>query len=285
MPSPIEDFAPAKINLTLQVIGRRDDGYHQLDSLVAFADVGDRLRFAPADTLGLTVTGPFGAILAGEPENLVLTAARALQAADNVGHGAAISLEKHLPVASGIGGGSADAAAALRGLSRLWGLDLPPGALQEIALGLGADVPVCLDSKACLMRGIGEALAPLAALPPLPALLVNPGRPLSTACVFKARQGGFSQAGATPPPEERDSFLAWLQTRQNDLQAAALAVCPEIASVPAALAASAGCRLARMSGSGATFFGLYDGAEAAEAAARRLRQDQEDWWVTATTLR
>lgn len=285
MPIPTEEFAPAKINLTLQVTGRRDDGYHQLDSLVAFADSGDHLQFTPADGLDLAVTGPFAAALADEPENLVLRAARALQKAGNVRQGAAITLEKHLPVASGIGGGSADAAAALRGLSRLWGLALPPETLTEIALALGADLPVCLESKACLMRGIGAEIAPLAALPPLPAVLVNPGRPLSTASVFKARQGPFSQVDGSLPPEEHEALLTWLQDRPNDLQAAALRVCPEIAKVPAALAEGVDCRLARMSGSGATFFGLYDSADAASAAAGLLRQEQADWWVMATTLR
>ena len=288
----LSEFALAKVNLFLHVTGRRADGYHLLDSLVVFPAVGDRLHVAPANTLSLTVEGPFGAALAGETDNLVLRAARTLGGAA----GARIVLEKHLPVASGIGGGSADAAAALRLLCRLWGLPLaaPPGAsappaemapaaLTPIALTLGADVPVCLASRPARMGGVGEVLTPAPALPPAGLVLVNPGAALATAAVFRARSAAFSAPAALPAswadaPEMADD----LAKLRNDLQPPAIALLPVIGTVLAALAAAPACLLARMSGSGATCFGLFPDAPTAEAAARALARP--GWWCWGGAL-
>jgi 4-diphosphocytidyl-2-C-methyl-D-erythritol kinase len=284
MPPPpdLASFAPAKVNLTLRVTGRRSDGYHLLDSLVVFAGVGDRLTVAPEAALSLTVTGPFGAGLAAEPDNLVLRAARALATAAGILPRGALTLEKNLPVASGIGGGSADAAAALRLLARLWGLSPPEGMLEALALGLGADVPVCLARRPVRMAGIGEVLAPVPALPPLGIVLVNPGVACSTAAIFRARAtagAGFSAADALPPAAlfaTPASLAAALAASGNDLEAPAITVAPAIASVLTALRAQPDCLLARMSGSGATCFGLFSDAAAAARAARAL--PGEGWW-------
>ncbi|MBK1662455.1 4-(cytidine 5'-diphospho)-2-C-methyl-D-erythritol kinase, partial [Paracraurococcus ruber] len=192
------ESAPAKVNLYLHVTGRREDGYHLLDSLAVFGPVADALRVAPADDLALALEGPFGATLAAEPDNLVLRAARALAAAAGVPARAAMVLTKRLPVASGIGGGSADAAAALRGLDRLWGLGLGEARLAAIAAPLGADIPVCVASRPARMQGVGEALSAAPALPPCGLLLANPGVALPTPAVFKARAGGFTPPAALP---------------------------------------------------------------------------------------
>jgi 4-diphosphocytidyl-2-C-methyl-D-erythritol kinase len=275
-------FAPAKVNLTLRVTGRRSDGYHLLDSLVVFAGVGDRLTIAPGEDLSLTITGPFGPGLAAEPDNLVLRAARGLAAAAGVVARGALTLEKNLPVASGVGGGSADAAAALRLLARAWGVSLPEGRLAALALGLGADVPVCLTPCPARMGGIGEVLAPVPALPPLGMVLVNPGVACSTAAVFRARAAagtGFSAADAVPPAERfatPASLAAALGASGNDLEAPAIAVAPAIAAALAALRDQEGCLLARMSGSGATCFGLFPNAAAASRAARGFAG--AGWW-------
>lgn len=274
------ETARAKINLSLRVLGRRADGYHELSSLVVFAGVGDRLSFKAADHLSLDVTGPFGASLHEEADNLVLRAARALRAASGCAKGAHIVLDKRLPVASGIGGGSADAAAALRGLSRLWGVSAD---LEELALGLGADVPVCLESVPALMEGIGERLRPVPPLPPLHLVLVNPGVGVSTGEVFR-----LLAAPALPDRLPVDvlwregGFFDWLAARPNDLEAPSRKVCPEIGGVIEALAATRGCLLARMSGSGATCFGLYADEGSAGTAAQGLRERHPGWWILAT---
>lgn len=264
-------FAPAKVNLYLHVTGKRADGYHLLDSLAVFPAVGDVVEITPAASLSLQLGGDFGGSLAAEPDNLLLKAARAL--APDLG--ADLRLEKNLPVASGIGGGSADAAAALRGLSALWGLgqvDLP-----AIALALGADIPVCLRSVPARMQGIGEILAPAPRLPTFGMVLVNPGVAVSTPAVFKARQSGF-----TPPPmlpalwPDAAAMAADLGRCTNDLQAAAIALQPIIAEVLACLGVLPGALLARMSGSGATCFALFPTPAAAQAAANMITQ--KDWW-------
>ena len=275
-----EAFAPAKINLTLHVTGRRDDGYHLLDSLVVFADVGDRLTVAPAETLSLRVTGPRAAGVPTGADNLVLRAARAL-APD---HGAAITLDKRLPAASGIGGGSADAAAAVRALAALWHLP-PPDPATLIALG--ADVPVCLASRPARMSGLGEALAPCPALPPFHLVLANPGVAVSTPAVFRAlaRPENPPMPATLPPWPDAAALAAWLATMRNDLETPATALCPAIHGVLVALAARPGCLLARMSGSGATCFGLFADPAAAAAAARALETAQPDWWVANTAPR
>jgi 4-diphosphocytidyl-2-C-methyl-D-erythritol kinase len=262
--------ACAKVNLYLHVLGRRPDGYHTLDSLVVFAGAADLLHGTAADTMSLTFGGPFGAVLAAEADNLVLRAARAM------GHvaGARLTLEKHLPVASGIGGGSADAAAALRLLPRLWGC---APASPSLALSLGADVPVCLASLPCRMAGIGEVLAPAPALPPFGIALVNPGVAVATAAVFRARAGAFSNPAALPDRwDSAAAMAADLAALRNDLEPPAIAVCPAIADVLAALRATPGCLLARMSGSGATCYGLYETTECAESAAALCARP--GWW-------
>jgi 4-diphosphocytidyl-2-C-methyl-D-erythritol kinase len=277
--SDLTEFAPAKINLHLHVIGRRDDGYHLLDSLVVFAGVGDRLTVSPSDALSLQLTGPFAAGLRAEPDNLVLRAARALGGFGGVRPVGALVLEKNLPVASGIGGGSADAAAALRLLSRFWDIAAGPEDLARIGQGLGADVPVCIASRPAIMGGIGEVLA---AAPPLPRaglVLVNPGAAVSTPSVFRARTGGFSSPAGFPGQgwTSVDALVGSLLPTRNDLELPARALAPSIGSALDALAAVPGCLLARMSGSGATCFGLFASAEAAEAAAAALARP--GWWT------
>ncbi len=269
-------FAPAKVNLALRVTGRRADGYHLLDSLAVFAGVGDVVSATPAEGLSLSLAGPGAEALQAEPDNLVLRAARALADAAGVPARAAITLEKHLPVASGIGGGSADAAAALRVLDALWGAAIGAEGLRQIAAGLGADVPVCVESRPMRMRGVGEVLDPVPPLPPFGLLLANPRLALATPAVFKARAPGFSPPIAYPEAWRDAAALAeWLRPLGNDLEAAAVSLCPPIAEVLAAIAATPGCLLARMSGSGATCFGIFATPAAAEAAAAIL---PAGWW-------
>jgi 4-diphosphocytidyl-2-C-methyl-D-erythritol kinase len=266
-------FAPAKVNLYLRLTGRRADGFHLLDSLAVFAGIGDRVSATASDALELTLAGPEAGALVAEPDNLVLRAARALAQVTGAARGAALHLEKHLPVASGIGGGSADAAAALRVLAALWGVtaDLP-----AIAERLGADVPVCVTGQPARMRGVGEVLSPVPALPPCGLLLANPRLPLATPAVFRDRQGGFSPEASLPTGWADAGALAdWLRPLGNDLQAAAISLCPPVAEVLAAIAAQPGCLLARMSGSGATCFGIFATAEAASTAAAGLPRE---WW-------
>lgn len=277
--------APAKVNLTLHVVGKRDDGYHLLDSLVAFAGVGDTLDFAPADTLSLDVTGPTAAQIP-DGENIVLKAARLLaEAAGGQAQGAAIRLTKRLPVAAGIGGGSADAAATLKGLIRLWSLTLPAESLSRVALAIGADVPVCLAGAPTRMMGIGERLEPAPALPPAWLVLVNPMVPLHTPPVFKARTGPFSEADPLKEsPADAHALAAALASRRNDLTPPAISIEPVVGEVLAAIAATPGCLLPRMSGSGATCFGLYGTEAEALAAAAALAAAQPGWWVAPARL-
>jgi 4-diphosphocytidyl-2-C-methyl-D-erythritol kinase len=257
------------------VLGRRTDGYHLLDSLVVFAATGDVLHAAPAEALTLAVTGPFAAGLAAESDNLVLRAARALAAAAGIVPGAHLTLDKRLPVASGIGGGSADAAAALRLLARLW--QVAP-ASAELALSLGADVPVCLHGRPTRMGGVGEALAPAPRLPPCGLVLVNPGVAVATPAVFRARNGPFSAPLALPAGwADAAALAADLANMRNDLEAPAAMLEPAIGVVLAELRALPGVLLARMSGSGATCFALLATAAAAEAAAARVARP--GWWV------
>ncbi len=285
----LEEPAPAKVNLALHVTGRRGDGYHLLDSLVAFAGVADRLSFAPSRTLELEVGGPFADGLETDEGNLVLRAAHGLAAATGVSAGAAIRLEKNLPIASGIGGGSADAAAALRGLMRLWNAELDDDGLQALALRLGADVPVCLAARSCRMRGIGEQIVDVPHLPGFDAVLVNPMQAVSTAEVFSQLGIAPDSAAAaemTPLPQngETENWLDWLKDQRNDLEEPAVAMVPEIARCLAQLRACGGCRLARMSGSGATCFGLFADSGSAQAAGERISRHAPAWWVAATTL-
>jgi 4-diphosphocytidyl-2-C-methyl-D-erythritol kinase len=277
-------FAPAKINLFLHVTGRRVDGFHLLDSLVAFADCGDMLHASAAADLSLTVGGPFGADLTAGSDNLVLRAALALAAEAGVPAHARLRLEKHLPVASGIGGGSADAAATLRLLTGLWRIAPDPSVLERLALRLGADVPACLERRPVRMTGVGEHLAPVPALPACFVLLVNPGVPVATAAVFKARSGPFSAPAQLPKSwPDVTSLAAGLAALTNDLEAPARTLCPVIGDVLASITAQPGCLLARMSGSGATCFGLFASLEAARQAAGAT--NRPGWWVWAGALR
>jgi len=279
--------APAKLNLYLHVLGRRDDGYHELDSLVVFADVADLVTIADADAPSLQIEGPFAVTLAGEPleTNLVWRAAAAL--AERLGRSPSVSirLSKHLPVASGIGGGSADAAACLRALARLWALDDDEPALQEVAIGLGADVPVCLACRPSYIGGIGEHLIQPPALPSCYVVLVNPRMGVSTPAVFKARRGEFSgQARFSSTPIDVRALAVLLLERGNDLAEPATRLVPVIADVLAALTETHACLLARLSGSGATCFGLYENAAKARLAAGAIQRDQPSWWVRPARL-
>ena len=285
----LTEFAPAKVNLTLHVLGRRADGYHEIESLVAFADVGDRLTLQPGKQLDLAVQGPTGAAAGAAADNLVLKAARAL--ADRV-KGLRLGrfvLDKQLPVAAGLGGGSSDAAVALRLLARANGLGLHDERVRAAAQATGADVPVCLEPKARMMRGIGELLSDPMTLPEIAAVLVNPGVAVPTKDVFAALA-----APVLAGPPEPDEFIAidtdaaslvpLLTGRRNDLQPPAIKLRPVIADVLRALEGSTNCLLARMSGSGATCFGLFGSAAAADEAAQRMQAAHPGWWVRATKL-
>jgi 4-diphosphocytidyl-2-C-methyl-D-erythritol kinase len=284
-------LAPAKVNLTLHVTGQREDGYHLLDSLVAFAPVGDRLSIVDANTLSLTVEGPEAAGVPSDMKNLALRAA-ALVAGDR---GAALTLEKHLPAAAGIGGGSSDAAAALRAMlafSDQQEIDAmlvdPMVSLEPLALdilGLGADVPMCLLPRPLRAGGIGEKIT-FQQLPTLHAVLVNPRVPVPTPAVFQALETRQND----PMPEPLPAFATleqatgWLAAQRNDLEQPAIAVQPAIGTVLEAIGVTEGCHLARMSGSGATCFGLYATSQEAHAAAERLRKDTPNWWIVPTWL-
>lgn len=282
--------APAKINLTLHVLGRRPDGYHALESLVTFAGTGDDLRLEPAETLSLVVSGPTAPLAGHDADNLVLKAARLLSERVPGLRVGQFHLTKRLPVAAGIGGGSSDAAAALRLLARLNGFPLSHPALREAARLTGADVSVCLEPRARMMRGAGDELGPALHLPRLFAVLVNPRVPVETPMVFKAL--GLQAGDALPGPGHPDiaagseaSLLAAVRAARNDLEPAACRVQPIIVEASSLVAGTDGCRLARMSGSGATVFGLYDDCKAAAAAAKSIARRQPDWWVKATSLR
>lgn len=267
--------APAKVNLFLHVLGRRADGYHLLDSLAVFPGAADILQAEPAESLTLDVVGPFARALDGD--NLVLRAARALLDAAGQGRGAQMVLDKRLPVASGIGGGSADAAAALRLLNRLWHLGLPVAELAGIALGLGADVPVCLVGEPSRMGGIGELIGVAPVVPRAGIVLLNPGVAVSTPDVFRARDSAYSEPATLPPQWDGAAALAaTLADLANDLQAPALHLCPEIGEVLGWLEKQPGCLLARMSGSGATCFGLF---VEPEEAARVAGSAPPGWWA------
>ena len=269
---PMHETAYAKLNLALHVRERMADGYHRLETIFAFAEDGDRLTVDESDRLELEITGPFAAGLATDENNLVLQGAQALRERFAVGEGARLTLEKNLPIAAGLGGGSADAAAALRLLARRWRLDVDQADLHEIAAALGADVPACLFSRPARGEGRGDTLQPLTddALSGTPVLLVNPCIPLSTAAVFSAWDG-----------KDRGSLGAWREGR-NDLEPAAIALVPEIAEV---LAALEGADFARMSGSGATCFALYITEADRDSAAASLSEAKPHWWTLATRLR
>lgn len=290
MPQPLATRAPAKINLTLHVLGRRDDGYHDLESLVVFAGTGDDLRLEPGDGLALEVSGPTAPLAGNDADNLVMKAARLLAERVQGLRVGTFHLTKRLPVAAGIGGGSSDAAAALRLLGRLNGLPLSHPALREAARLTGADVPVCLEPRARMMRGAGEEVGPALNLPRLFAVLVNPRVPVETPTVFKAlglKPGQGLSAAVHPAFEESSpgALLTMLKETRNDLEPPARKVQPVIGEALGLMGETDGCRLARMSGSGATVFGLYDDCEAAAKAGQQIRRLRPDWWVKATSLR
>jgi 4-diphosphocytidyl-2-C-methyl-D-erythritol kinase len=284
----------AKVNLTLRVIGRRVDGYHELESVVAFADCADRLSLAPGSSLDLTMSGPLAGACGETSDNLILKAAHLL--GDRVPglKTGSFTLDKVLPVAAGIGGGSADAAAALRLLAQLNSLALDDKRLLDVAIETGADVPVCLTSRACVMTGVGEALLPLS-LPKLPCVLVNPRVPVATRDVFNAlglrngelRVGATDVIRATAWPEQGASVEDWVEVlaaSSNDLEAPAMRLQPVIGEVIAALNATDGAWLARMSGSGATCFAIFENTAEAQRAAQKIQLDHPRWWVHAGVL-
>ena len=283
--------APAKINLFLHLVGRRADGFHLLDSLIAFTDYGDELSAEAAGDLSLAIDGPFAAGLSPAEDNLVLRTARLLMAEAAVTHGARLRLTKQLPVASGIGGGSADAVAAMKALTQLWDLHIPAARLAELALQLGADLPVCLVGRPSFVCGIGEDIRPVPPMPDLHILLVNPLIPLPTVDVFRRRAAGpdaarFGNSGRwSGTLAADDDLFRRLADCRNDLTDAAIAIVPAIADVLEAIGGQAGCRLARLSGSGATCFGLFSDATAARMAAAAILNSRPGWWAVATRLR
>lgn len=293
MSALVED-GRAKVNLTLRVVGRRVDGYHDLESVVAFADCADRLTLAPGSELELKTTGPLAAACGDTSDNLVLKAALLLRELVPDLKVGSFTLEKVLPVAAGIGGGSADAAAALRLLARLNGLALDDPRLLEVALQTGADVPVCLASRACDMTGVGETLLPLS-LPKIPCVMVNPRVPVATKDVFKelGLRNGELLVGATDVmqatawPEDGASVEDWVEVLAanfNDLEAPAMRIQPVIGDVLSALSATNGAWLARMSGSGATCFAIFENTADAQRASQKIQRDHPQWWVHAGIL-
>jgi 4-diphosphocytidyl-2-C-methyl-D-erythritol kinase len=288
-PAALLELALAKVNLTLKVVGRRADGYHELVSLVVFAALADRLTLAPDDRLYLEVSGPNAQACGASDDNLVLKAARALAAEIRDLRLGRFALVKHLPVAAGIGGGSSDAAAGLRLLARANGLAADDARLFAAAGATGADVPVCLDPRPRIMRGVGERLSAALDLPPLPAVLVNPGVAVPTKDVFAALRlspGGQAQPTVSEAelPSQREALIAYVAGHGNDLEPAAISLQPIIADVLALLREQRGCSLARMSGSGATCLGVFASRNAALAAARGIAAQQPHWWVRPTTL-
>ena len=284
--------APAKVNLYLRVVGQRADGYHLLDTLVGFVTLADRVVAEEADALSLEVDGPFAPALAGEPQdgNLVLRAAHALAAALEIAPRASLRLTKNIPVAAGLGGGSADAAAALRALLAVWRAEVPEARLRGIAAGLGADVPVCLTGRTASVSGIGDIIGQAPELPACGLVLVHPDVPLPTASVFRA---AAARRGATPFSEPLPlmrgvravgDLAQALATRGNDLTEAARSLVPEIGTMLALLRATPGCRYAAMSGSGATCFALYDDMPTAEAARLQVEESRPFWWTYAGSL-
>lgn len=290
----LSDEARAKVNLSLRVNGRRADGYHDLESVVVFADCADRLTLTPGLELGLTISGPLAQACGETADNLVLKAARLLSERVSGMKVGRFTLEKVLPVAAGIGGGSADAAAALRLLAQLNGLSLDDPRIVEVARLTGADVPVCVNSKSCIMTGVGDALQPLS-LPKIPCVMINPGVVVATRDVFNALglRNGQLLVGITDVllrdrwPDDKASLEEWVEAlaaNSNDLEAPALRVQPVIGEVIAALNGTNGAWLARMSGSGATCFAIYENTAEAGRAAEQIRREHPGWWVHAGTL-
>jgi len=273
----LQEHAPAKLNLYLHITDKRPDGYHLLDSMVVFPDIADTIKLVPSKRLSLTITGPYAHELSASEDNLIMKAARLL----NPAYGAALTLIKNLPIASGIGGGSADAAATLRLLNDHWKLNLPDDELMRLALSLGADVPVCLKSQSCIMRGIGEVISTAPKLPNCGIILINPNVSVSTAHIFKSLTSVQNAEASCPPDELKDylQFINFLSGQRNDMQDAAIAIAPEIQIVLDALAVNSDIDFLRMSGSGATCFGITETPEQAHKAANNLKELHPNWWV------
>jgi 4-diphosphocytidyl-2-C-methyl-D-erythritol kinase len=289
------EFAPAKINLTLRILRRRPDGYHDLESLVVFADSGDTLRLSPDAPVDVAVDGPTASRAGPAEDNLVLKATRALQAQIDGLRAGRFHLTKRIPVAAGLGGGSSDAAAALRLLARLNNLPADDARIMNAARRTGADVPVCLDPRPRIMRGVGDVLSAPRQLPALPAILVNPGVPVPTGAVFGAL--ATARAGSAPIADEDpasrcveagtpafNALIEALAASSNDLEAPALSLFPAVGETLQALRNMSSCQLARMSGSGGTCFGLFASTEAAMDGAAELKRDYPDWWICETIL-
>ncbi len=282
------ESARAKVNLTLHVKGKRPDGYHELESLVVFAGVADKLTFTPSSKDSLDLEGPFAGLVDGE--NLVMKAKRAVESWLGVEIAGAFHLQKNIPVAAGLGGGSSDAAAAIRALLRAYGPDDPSLFLQRSA-AIGADVPVCLHNGAAWMCGLGERITPLSGMPELPAILINPRIKLSTADVFRTLKAPPLRAASTaappdlPPLRDAKAAAAYAREGSNDLEAPAIALEPAVEKVLNAVRRLDGCLLARLSGSGPTCFGLFPSQEAATIAAQEIGEAHPNWWVKATVLR
>ncbi len=281
-------LAPAKVNLFLHVGPLDGDGFHPLASLVAFADMGDGLTARLSDRLALTIEGPFAGGLAADPDNLVLRAVRALGQAIGIGDPPiAITLDKRLPIAAGLGGGSSDAGAALKLARDLLAPHLSDDALADVAATIGADGPMCLHARAAWAEGRGDRLSFEPALPPLPALLVNPGAPSPTGPVYRAYDDGPARLADRPAPPSSwtpAEVIAWLADQRNDLQAPATALQPAINAALDTVAALPGVRLSRMSGSGATVFALFDDQASAQTARQALARTRPEWWASATVL-
>lgn len=272
------ELARAKVNLCLHVTGQRDDGMHLLDSIVVFPDVGDELQAMPGEALSLEIDGPFGTDLDAGEDNLIIRAARLLS-----NRGARLRLKKNLPVAAGIGGGSADAAACIRLLSKMWNTDIPP---VECLIELGADVPVCMAQAPIRMSGIGEILTSLPVLPRFWIVLVNGGQGVETSAVFKAMKSR-DNSGLPDIPENfqsTETLFDFLRAQRNDMQTSAIEIFSSIVDVLDALEATENCELARMSGSGGTCFGLYTTEEDAETAQRKIHTNHPDWWVVSAQV-
>jgi 4-diphosphocytidyl-2-C-methyl-D-erythritol kinase len=280
----LSEKAFAKINLTLRVLGRRANGYHELESLVAFADVADALTLEPGSTDALEMSGPFAGKSGPAGDNLVLKSLAELRQRIHDLKGGRFRLEKNLPVAAGIGGGSADAAAALRLLAKANGIALDDPRLMAAAQAVGADVPVCMESRPRMMRGVGEVLSGPLNLPPIPAVLVNPGVALVTREVFGKFQGAQAGPGLAGVSTKAGALIAMLKQQDNDLTVAATACAPVVGEVLAALRSAPGSALARMSGSGATCFALFASRKQAGAAAQWLAGERKNWWVQSTTI-
>lgn len=279
----IQTTAFAKINLFLHVTGKRPDGYHLLDSWVVFASAADRIELTTADKMSFTAKGPFATNVPSE--NSLTKAATMLAKRFNLQPSVNISLDKQLPVAAGIGGGSADAAATLRGLAQLWKLSPSEQELSEMALSIGADVPACLASTSLYMNGIGEEITPGPALPKFYGVLVNPGVAVDTAKVFKAYRGVFSQKTSHPSSfADAATMFNYLSLTRNDLQEPAIAIAPAIAQVIVMLANQTGCKTARMSGSGATCFALFADEYDADTCAANIAGERPDWWTRKVTF-